>query len=111
MATEQRAFRRQFQRWRIHGRQQRQRWRREHRRDTGANSGGASTGDTTGGASTSAAARTPPTLADVCATANIGARIVEVQATPDGANYDAWKVTLQGAPENSQNSGAAGRRH
>jgi hypothetical protein len=47
-----------------------------------------------------------PTLADVCTTTNIGSRNVQVQATPDGATFDAWKVTLQG-PGNAD-AGAAG---
>lgn len=55
--------------------------------DNSANAGGASTG----GASTAHAA---PTLKDVCAFA--GARDVQVQATANGTEYDAWKVTLQG---------------
>lgn len=45
------------------------------------------------------------TLATVCAAANINSRHVEVQATPDGSNYDAWKVTLQGSAQSSEHSG------
>lgn len=72
--------------------------------DNSANAGGASTGSaSTGGASTEHAA---PTLADVCATANIGTRDVEVQATANGTEYDAWKVTLQGPA--SAKSGSEG---
>ena len=44
------------------------------------------------------------TLADVCTTANIGTRNVQVQATKNGSSYDAWKVTLQGAGSASGDS-------
>ncbi len=44
------------------------------------------------------------TLADVCTSANIGTRHVQVQATKNGASYDAWKVTLQGAGSASGDS-------
>ena len=73
--------------------------------DNSANAGGASTGDHTGGASTSAHAA--PTLADICATANIGARNVEVQATANGSSYDAWKVTLQGPASANHDSNSS----
>lgn len=63
---------------------------------------GANTGDNSGGSSSQASALT---LTDVCAAANLNTRKVEVEATPNGTSYDAWKVTLQGAPENSQHSG------
>jgi hypothetical protein len=89
--------------------------------DNSAHTGGASTGDHSGGASTGGAstggastgdssAHVAPTLADVCATANIGARDVEVQATADttdSTKLDAWKVTLQG-PASSKNDGQSG---
>jgi hypothetical protein len=44
------------------------------------------------------------TLADVCTSANIGTRDVQVQATKNGASYDAWKVTLHGAGSASGDS-------
>lgn len=44
------------------------------------------------------------TLADICATANLNTRDVQAQATPNGAAYDAWKVTLQG-PANGSTKG------
>jgi hypothetical protein len=79
--------------------------------DNSAHAGGASTGDHSGGASTGdTSAHAAPTLANVCATANIGARDVEVQATADATDstkLDAWKVTLQG-PASSKNDGQSG---
>ena len=53
-------------------------------------------------------AHTAATLADVCASANIGTRHVQVQATQDGANYDAWKVTLQGSGASNSNGSDSG---
>lgn len=74
----------------------------------GANSAKGDNSSHAGGASANGAnsAHSAPTLADVCTETNIGSRNVQVQATPDGANYDAWKVTLQGP--GSANAGAAG---
>lgn len=88
---------------------------------TGANAGGASTakGDNSakaGGASTAKGSNsanaggastnhTAATLADICATANLNTRDVQVQATPNGSAYDAWKVTLQG--QGSANGGSS----
>ena len=74
---------------------------------TGDNSanGGSSSGDNSANGGSSSSQASALTLADVCASANLNTRKVEVEATPDGANYDAWKVTLQGAPENNQNNG------
>ena len=70
----------------------------------GASSGASSSsGDNSANAGDNSA-HTAATLADVCASANIGTRHVQVQATQDGANYDAWKVTLQGAGSASGDS-------
>ncbi len=62
----------------------------------GATSAKGDNSATTGGADTGGAssAHTALTLAQVCAFVNT--RNVQVQATPQGASYDAWKVTLQG---------------
>lgn len=51
------------------------------------------------------------TLADVCSTANINSRHVQVQATRDGSNYNAWKVTLQGAPQNTNGTSGDSSSH
>ena len=56
--------------------------------DNSAKGGSSSKGDN------SASAHAAPTLAQVCALA--GSRDVQVQATPNGSAYDAWKVTVQG---------------
>jgi hypothetical protein len=84
--------------------------------DNSAHAGDNSAQDTTGAGASSAkgdksanagdnSAHTAPTLADVCATANIGTRDVQVQATQNGSSYDAWKVTLQG-PGSATNDGS-----
>ncbi len=70
-----------------------------HAGDNSSHAGGNSAGGDN-------SAHSAPTLADVCTATNIGSRHVQVQATPDGATYDAWKVTLQGP--GSANAGAAG---
>lgn len=62
--------------------------------DNSANAGSASDG----GAST---VHTAITLTELCTFVNT--RDVQVQATPDGANYDAWKVTLQGPGTSNSN--------
>lgn len=67
----------------------------------------------TGGSSTEGASsakgdnstHAAPTLAQVCALA--GSRGVEVQATPNGSAYDAWKVTVQG-PESTNGDSSEG---
>lgn len=68
-----------------------------HAGDNSAHTGGASSnaGDNSANAGDNSA-HAAPTLADVCASANIGVRDVQVQATKNGSTYDAWKVTLQG---------------
>lgn len=74
---------------------------------TGANAGGASTakGDNSANAGGASTNHTAATLADICATANLNTRDVQVQATPNGSAYDAWKVTLQG--QGSANGGSS----
>ena len=74
----------------------------------GASSGASSSsGDNSANAGDNSA-HTAATLADVCASANIGTRHVQVQATQDGANYDAWKVTLQGSGASNSNGSDSG---
>ena len=74
----------------------------------GASSGASSSsGDNSANAGDNSA-HTAATLADVCASANIGTRHVQVQATQDGANYDAWKVTLQGSDASNSNGSDSG---
>jgi hypothetical protein len=79
--------------------------------DNSTHAGDNSAQNTTGAGASSAkgdnSAHATPTLADVCATANIGTRNVQVQATQNGSSYDAWKVTLKGSGSaNSEGSGS-----
>lgn len=85
-----------------------------HAGDNSANVGdsSANVGDSSANAGDSSAkagdnsAHAAPTLAEVCASANIGTRDVQVQATQNGKTYDAWKVTLQG-PESASSDGSS----
>lgn len=67
----------------------------------------AKAGDTSAHAGDSSA-HAAPTLADVCTSANIGTRNVQVQATQNGKSYDAWKVTLQGPESGNDGSSSKG---
>ncbi|HEX8726993.1 MAG TPA: hypothetical protein VF739_00130 [Ktedonobacterales bacterium] len=78
-----------------------------HAGDNSANVGdsSANAGDSSAKAGDNSA-HAAPTLAEVCASANIGTRDVQVQATQNGKTYDAWKVTLQG-PESASSDGSS----